>query len=141
MSDRPFWKTKPLVQLTHQEWESLCDGCGKCCVLKLEDMDTGAVYYTDVACKMLDCQTGKCRDYDNRKLHVPDCVLLTPQSVEQLAWMPKTCAYRLVYEGHDLPIGTRWYPGPAIPSDRPDNAWLAASFQKAVLKMMIWQTI
>ena len=107
MSDRPFWKTKSLTQLTHQEWESLCDGCGKCCVLKLEDMDTEAVYYTDVACKMLDCQTGKCRDYDNRKQHVPDCVLLTPQSVEQLAWMPKTCAYRLVHEGHDLPD---WHP-------------------------------
>lgn len=107
MSDHPFWKTKPLSQLTHQEWESLCDGCGKCCVLKLEDVDSGTVFYTDVACKMLDCQTGKCRDYENRKQHVPDCILLTPQSIEQLAWMPQTCAYRLVHEGHDLP---HWHP-------------------------------
>ena len=79
---------------------------------------------------MLDCQTGRCRDYDNRKLHVPDCVLLTPESVEQLAWMPKTCAYRLVYEGHDLP---EWHPlVPAI-SDTVEQAgqsWLAASSQK-----------
>jgi len=107
MSDRPFWKTKPLSQLTTQEWESLCDGCGKCCVLKLEDVDTEAVYYTDVACKMLECQTARCRDYSNRKQHVPDCILLTPDSIEQLAWMPKTCAYRLVYEGQDLPD---WHP-------------------------------
>ena len=76
-------------------------------MLKLEDVDTEAVYYTDVACKMLDCQTGRCRDYVLRKQHVPDCIMLTPKKVEQLAWMPKTCAYRLVYEGQDLP---EWHP-------------------------------
>ena len=89
------------------EWESLCDGCGKCCVLKLEDIDTADIYYTDVACKMLDCKTGKCLDYKNRKQHVPDCILLTPETVKLLAWMPQTCAYRLVHEGKDLPD---WHP-------------------------------
>lgn len=107
MPKLPFWKTKSLNELSHEEWESLCDGCGKCCVLKLEDVDTEDVFYTDVACKMLDCQTGRCRDYVLRKQHVPDCIMLTPQKIEQLAWMPKTCAYRLVYEGQDLP---EWHP-------------------------------
>ncbi len=107
MSALPFWKAKPLNQLTPQEWESLCDGCGKCCVLKLEDVDTKAIYYTDVACKMLDCQTGRCRDYPQRQKHVPDCILLTPETIEQFSWMPKTCAYRLVYEGQNLPD---WHP-------------------------------
>jgi len=107
MSELPFWKTKSLNKLSHEEWESLCDGCGKCCVLKLEDIDTENIFYTDVACKMLDCKTGRCRDYTRRKQHVPDCILLTPETIEQLAWMPKTCAYRLVYEGQNLPD---WHP-------------------------------
>ena len=76
-------------------------------MLKLEDVDTKATYYTDVACKMLDCKTGRCLDYITRQQHVPDCIILTPEKIEQLAWMPKTCAYRLVYEGQDLPD---WHP-------------------------------
>lgn len=124
MSDLPFWKVKSLSQLTPQEWESLCDGCGKCCVLKLEDVDTKAVHYTDVACKMLDCQTGRCRDYDNRKQQVPDCILLTPQSIEQLAWMPKTCAYRLIHEGHDLPD---WHPLKSGSSDTVQQAGISVA--------------
>lgn len=107
MTKVPFWKNKQLSEFTHEEWESLCDGCGKCCVLKLEDVDTKAVYYTDVACKMLDCQSGRCRDYAKRKQQVPDCIQLTSEKIEQLAWMPKTCAYRLVYEGLNLPD---WHP-------------------------------
>ena len=107
ITEIPFWKQKALTELTNDEWELLCDGCGKCCVLKLEDIETEAVYYTDVACKMLDCQTGRCQDYERRKQHVPDCILLTPEAIEQLAWMPKTCAYRLVYEGQTLPD---WHP-------------------------------
>ena len=107
ITEIPFWTQKALTELTNDEWELLCDGCGKCCVLKLEDIETEAVYYTDVACKMLDCQTGRCRDYERRKQHVPDCILLTPKTIEQLAWMPKTCAYRLVYEGQNLPD---WHP-------------------------------
>ena len=78
MSDLPFWETKPLNELSFSEWESLCDQCGKCCVLKLEDIDTEFVYYTDVACKMLDCKTGYCTDYAKRYKHVPDCIKLSP---------------------------------------------------------------
>ena len=107
MSKQPFWKTKSLAQLTHEEWESLCDRCGKCCLLKIEDVDTRAVHYTDVACKMLDCHTGRCQDYALRKQHVPDCIQLKPETIEQLVWMPRTCAYRLVYEGKNLPD---WHP-------------------------------
>ena len=83
-----FWKTTPLDQLDEGQWESLCDGCGKCCVLKLEDADTGVVHYTDVSCKLLDCQTARCNKYSERKKHVPDCVLLSPNNLSMLSWMP-----------------------------------------------------
>lgn len=107
MPDTAFWKVKPLSDLNKQEWESLCDGCGKCCVLKLEDVDTGFIHYTDVGCRLLDCNTARCRDYDNRKQQVPDCVILTPDNLHQLGWMPASCAYRLIHEGQDLPD---WHP-------------------------------
>lgn len=102
-----FWKTTPLDQLEKHQWESLCDGCGKCCVLKLEDVDTGDVHYTNVSCKLLDCQTARCTKYNDRKKHVPDCVLLTPNNLSMLSWMPKSCAYRLVHENKNLP---KWHP-------------------------------
>ena len=107
MSEEPFWKRKTLAEMTREEWESLCDGCGKCCVLKLEDFDTGDIYYTDVACKLLDCDDCRCTDYANRKAIVPDCVILTPERLESLHWMPKSCAYRRLNEGMDLPD---WHP-------------------------------
>ena len=107
MSQKQFWKTTPLEQLNKEQWESLCDGCGKCCVLKLEDVDTGNIYYTDVGCKLLDCKTAKCTKYAERKQHVPDCVLLTPRNLSLLSWMPKSCAYRLIYENKELPY---WHP-------------------------------
>jgi uncharacterized cysteine cluster protein YcgN (CxxCxxCC family) len=107
LSQNKFWKTKPLDQLDKGQWESLCDGCGKCCVLKLEDADTGVVYHTDVSCKLLDCQTAKCTKYAERKTHVPDCILLTPDNLGMLNWMPKSCAYRLIHENKDLPD---WHP-------------------------------
>jgi uncharacterized cysteine cluster protein YcgN (CxxCxxCC family) len=88
--------------MSRAEWESLCDGCGKCCLHKLEDIDTGAIAFTKVACRMLDCSTGRCRDYANRKQHVPDCVRLTPTRVKKIDWLPKSCAYRLIDEGKDL---------------------------------------
>ncbi len=88
--------------MTRAEWESLCDGCGKCCLHKLEDVDTGAIAFTKVACRMLDCESGRCRDYANRKQHVPDCVRLTPARVRKIDWLPKSCAYRLIDEGKDL---------------------------------------
>ncbi|SDO43030.1 YcgN family cysteine cluster protein [Ectopseudomonas guguanensis] len=99
----PFWKRKTLAQLDRHEWESLCDGCGLCCLQKLEDEDDGAVYYTRIACKLLDLQTCRCSDYANRVRHVPDCIQLTPAQADQFQWLPPTCAYRLVSEGKDLP--------------------------------------
>lgn len=106
-AELPFWKTKTLAEMSEQEWESLCDGCGKCCVLGLEDADTGEIYLTDVACKLLDGQSCQCSDYANRKKKVPDCVKLTPKNVPRYKWIPKTCAYRLVSEGRDL---FPWHP-------------------------------
>jgi uncharacterized cysteine cluster protein YcgN (CxxCxxCC family) len=100
--DIPFWKRKTLAEMNSVEWESLCDGCGKCCLIGLEDEDTGEIYLTDVACKLLDGATCRCSDYLNRKQKVPDCVQLTPENVSTLHWLPKTCAYRLVSEGRDL---------------------------------------
>ena len=91
-----FWKNKSMDEMTKAEWESLCDGCGKCCCIRMEDEDTGAIYVTDVSCKLFDRETCKCGDYQNRTVHVPDCVQLTPQNSGVLKWMPHTCAYRLV---------------------------------------------
>ncbi|SKA68387.1 hypothetical protein SAMN02745130_00281 [Thiothrix eikelboomii] len=100
---QPWWQQKELSELTTDEWESLCDHCAKCCLNKLEDEDDGTVYYTDVACDLLDGQTCRCSNYSKRQVLMPDCVRLTPQNLEQLYWMPPSCAYRLVYEGKDLP--------------------------------------
>ena len=102
MASEPFWRTKTLAQMTRGEWESLCDGCAKCCMVKLEDEDTGEIEATDVACRLLDLKTCRCGDYFNRKRKVPDCVILDAQNVGSLRWMPATCAYRLVHEGKDL---------------------------------------
>jgi uncharacterized cysteine cluster protein YcgN (CxxCxxCC family) len=98
----PFWHAKRLEELTSGEWESLCDGCGKCCLVKLQDEDSGDVLYTDVGCTLLDGEGCRCRDYDNRQAKVPDCVRLTPEAVRSLSWLPPTCGYRLVAEGRDL---------------------------------------
>ncbi len=103
----PFWRTKSLEAMTAPEWESLCDGCGRCCLLKLEDEDTGEIHHTDVACTLLDIGACRCRDYARRQSRVPDCVRLTPEAVRRLPWLPPTCAYRLVREGRDLPW---WHP-------------------------------
>jgi uncharacterized cysteine cluster protein YcgN (CxxCxxCC family) len=107
MDEQPFWRRKTLEQMTHQEWESLCDGCGKCCLLKLEDEDTEEICHTDVACRLLDLESCRCRDYRHRKKIVSDCVVLTPRNVTALRWMPSTCAYRLIAEGRALPD---WHP-------------------------------
>jgi len=98
----PFWKTKTLPEMTREEWESLCDGCGRCCLNKLEDEDTGRFLYTRAACKLLDRESCRCTDYANRHARVPDCVALTPENVGSLGWLPATCAYRLLEEGKNL---------------------------------------
>ena len=98
----PFWTTKSLSELTPDEWESLCDGCARCCLVKLEDIDTGELHYTDVACALLNLKVCRCTDYARRAEHVPDCVQLTPQRLDEIDWLPETCAYRLISEGKDL---------------------------------------
>jgi uncharacterized protein len=100
--ERPFWRSKSLAEMSDAEWESLCDGCARCCLVKLEDEETGAVHYTDVGCTLLDGERCRCRDYENRQAKVPDCVRLRAGNVGELAWLPPTCAYRLVAEGRDL---------------------------------------
>ena len=102
-----FWREKTLSDMNRQEWESLCDGCGKCCLHKLEDDETGEVHYTDVACRFLDPETIQCGKYLTRQRYVGNCVVMTPELLDTLPWMPSTCAYRLLYEGKDLPA---WHP-------------------------------
>ena len=102
MVDRPFWTTKTLDEMSKDEWESLCDGCARCCLLKLEDEDTGDVFYTDVTCRLLDTDECRCTRYADRKRLVPDCVVMTPETVRRDDWLPSTCAYRLLREGKDL---------------------------------------
>jgi len=97
-----FWQTKSMDELSNEEWESLCDGCARCCLIKLEDEDTGDVHYTDVVCDLLDLNECRCSDYPNRHIRVPDCIKLTPQSLSEIDWLPATCAYRLIAEGKDL---------------------------------------
>jgi len=98
----PFWKSKSMTEMSTEEWESLCDGCGKCCCLRMEDEDTAAIYVTDISCKLFNRETCRCGDYENRVKQVPDCVQLTPENAGALAWMPQTCAYRLIANGKDL---------------------------------------
>jgi uncharacterized protein len=107
-----YWRKKTLEEMSEREWESLCDNCGKCCVISLEDADTGELYLTDVSCRLFDGKKCQCSDYANRKQYVPDCVKLTPKNVPKLDWLPGTCAYRLVSEGKDL----HWW-HPLISSD------------------------
>jgi uncharacterized protein len=115
----PFWKTKTLAEMTQAEWESLCDGCGRCCLNKLEDEDTGRIYYTSVGCRLLDGDTCRCRDYENRSALVDDCVRLTPENLADRAWLPPTCAYRLIADGRDL---YWWHP---LVSGDPDTVHAA----------------
>lgn len=119
-SELPFWKRKTLEQMTPAEWESLCDGCGRCCLNKLEEEDTGKLFFTDVACKLLDHGTCQCKSYKTRFKKVPDCVLLTPKEVRSINWLPPTCAYDLLAKGKDL---YWWHP---LVSGDPDTVHKAA---------------
>jgi uncharacterized protein len=108
MTDKkPFWERKKLTEMTRKEWESLCDGCGKCCLHKLEDEESGEVFYTRVVCEYLDQEQCRCTVYGKRRKLVPDCVVLTSKNLEDLSWMPGTCAYRLLHENKPLPL---WHP-------------------------------
>ncbi len=102
-----FWKEKKLTELSKAEWESLCDSCGKCCLHKLEDEDTGEIHYTDIACRFLDPESIRCSKYLVRQRYVGNCVVMNADLLDKLPWMPSTCAYRLLYEGKDLPD---WHP-------------------------------
>jgi len=102
-----YWEDTPLDQLDRAQWESLCDGCGKCCVHKLEDEVTGELFPTNVACKLLDRESGRCSNYRHRRAFVPECVRLTPKLAATLEWLPETCAYRLRAEDKPIP---EWHP-------------------------------
>lgn len=107
MTEQPFWQTKSLSEMTGTEWESLCDGCGQCCLNKLIDADTDEIYFTNVACNLLNIKTCQCRHYTRRFEFEPDCIKLTRENLDSFDWLPQTCAYRLLREGKDLP---KWHP-------------------------------
>lgn len=105
--EKDFWKHKLLAEMSLEEWEALCDGCGICCLFKIEDEDSGEVRLTNVACRFLDIETCTCQLYDQRKRAMPTCIKLTPSKVENLKWLPETCTYRLILKGKPLPD---WHP-------------------------------
>lgn len=114
-----FWEVKPLTEMNQQEWESLCDGCARCCLIKLEDEDSGDIHYTNVVCDLLDLENCRCTAYQSRSQLVPECVVVSPEVLDQLHWMPSTCAYRLLWEGKPLP---EWHP---LVSGKADSVHLA----------------
>jgi uncharacterized cysteine cluster protein YcgN (CxxCxxCC family) len=107
VTERPFWELKALAEMTRDEWESLCDGCGKCCLEKLEDEVTGEISHTDVACRLLNTHTCRCGEYENRHRYVPNCEVLAAGNIAEFHWLPLSCAYRILAEGRDLPW---WHP-------------------------------
>ena len=143
---KPFWESKTLKQMSKQEWESLCDGCARCCLHKLEDEDTDEVYYTDVHCRYMDKNDCSCTVYQTRNEKVPECIWLTPEQAHSFHWLPDTCAYRLVAEGKPL---YDWHPlisgdpetvhksgislqGKGIPDDKiPEEEWQSRIIWKA----------
>ena len=118
-SKKEFWKYKQLDDMTHSEWESLCDGCGQCCQIKLEDSATGKLIHTNVACHLLALETCKCSDYTNRRQKVPDCVVLKPEELKNNDWLPATCAYLRLSKGQPLP---KWH---YLRSGKSDSVHLA----------------
>ncbi len=104
---KPFWKTSSLSEMSREQWESLCDGCAKCCLQKLEDEDTREIYYTNIVCDLLDLENCRCSHYSDRSVLVPTCVTLSMTDLQDPYWLPPTCAYRLLAEGKELPP---WHP-------------------------------
>lgn len=102
-----FWENYRLDELSQAEWEALCDGCGRCCLHKLEYEDTSEIAYTAVACRLLNLETAQCSDYPHRQKTIPDCVTLTPSNLSEIRWLPTSCAYRRLHEGRGL---ARWHP-------------------------------
>lgn len=107
MPEKPFWQTVKLADMTAAQWEAVCDGCAKCCLVKLQDEDSGEIVFTDIVCNLLDQQSCRCSHYDERTKLVPDCVKLTKDNLDKIDFMPPSCAYRLLHEGKDLP---HWHP-------------------------------
>jgi len=122
--DQAFWRAKTLAEMTTKEWESLCDGCAQCCLIKLEDDDTGELFHTRLSCRLLDIGSCRCSDYDNRHARVPDCIHLTAENAGTLGWLPQSCAYRLVAEGKDLHW---WHPLISGDSDTVRQAGVSVS--------------
>ncbi len=102
-----YWKRKSLAEMNADEWEGLCDGCALCCMHKIEDADTGEIFYTDIACRLLDVNTCRCTDYANRAKQVADCLVLSVDEPEAFSWLPDSCAYRRLANGQELPV---WHP-------------------------------
>jgi uncharacterized protein len=135
-----YWETLPLSRMNATEWEALCDGCGKCCLNKLEDEDTGELLFTRVACRQFDDATCRCSDYANRKRIVPECVVLKPTSLPEVAyWLPETCAYRLLHFGHKLPD---WHPliiGDPMSVHRAGASVRGRTVSEAVVPLQDWE--
>lgn len=125
--DTPFWKHKTLAEMSRKEWESLCDGCGLCCMIRLEDEDTGEIALTRLSCRYLDISSCKCTDYPNRSRNVPGCISLKPEQVKTFTWLPTTCAYRLIDEGKPL---YDWHP---LLSGTPESVHLAGISKRELL--------
>ena len=135
-----YWETIPLSDMTPEEWEGLCDGCGKCCLNKLEDIDTGELLFTRVACRLFDDSTCRCANYTERKRLVPECVVLTPDTLDEIAyWMPDSCAYRRLYQGKGLPD---WHPlvtGDAASTHRAGMSVLGQTVPEHAIDIEDWE--
>jgi len=126
-----FWREKSLDQLTHEEWEALCDGCAKCCLHRLEDEETREIHFTNIVCRLLDLETAQCTRYSERSVLVPNCVTMTLKDLDDPYWLPSTCAYRLLAEGKELP---EWHP---LISDDPDSVFNSGN---AILGRVVCET-